>query len=403
MRHTTISAKLAVALSFAISLPLASAQGHRVVIPASSVEHPEDVGVRVHTDLILNLQENGSAPPPNAETPASLACVYRLVKNRIKGCPIHGTTALPNAGVGAIAIVAAYDNPYAANDLQVFSNQFGLPAANFQQVYADGHQPKNDAGDWSLDEALDIEMAHAAAPNAMIFLVEAAANTWPDLMLAEDVAGKLVAANGGGVVSNSWTSSEFQGESQFDSHFQAPGVVYIASSGDKGLGVGYPAVSPFVVGAGGTSLNRSASGNFKSETYWNGCNGGGGGGTSAVYTRPPYQNAIRKIVGDHRGSPDLSSDASPCTGPAMYDADGGYGWFQIGGTSVSAPYLAGIINGAGKLRKSSQAELAQLYSDYANPRNYRKEFRDVGSNLAHCKAGWDICSGIGAPITYRGK
>lgn len=406
MRRPTIAVSVSalLLLSFASTQPSARAQDHsKIVVSPSSIERPEDIGVRVHTNLILNIHADNSAPPPNAETPASMACVYRLVKTLVKGCPIPSTTALPNTGVGAIALVDAYDNPDAARDLQVFSDQFGLPAANFQQVYADGHRPKNDAGNWSLDEALDIEMAHAAAPNAMIFLVEAAANTWSDLMLAEDVAGKLVAANGGGVVSNSWTSTEWQGETQFDSHFKVSGVIYVASSGDKGFGVGYPAVSPFVVSAGGTSVNRSRNGDFRSETYWNGCNGGGGGGISAVYSRPSYQNVIQKLVGDHRGVPDLSADASPCTGPAMYDADGGYGWFQIGGTSASAPYLAGIINGAGKLRKSTNAELTRIYRDYANQRAYKKEFRDITSGASECQMGWDICAGVGAPITYVGK
>src|SRR5271170_3828763 len=359
MRYLPVLVSLAVSLNGVLALPSAQAQdSSRIVVPASSVERAEDIGIKAHTNTILNLYADRSAPPPNAETPASMACVYQLVQNLVEGCPIAGTTALPNTGVGAIALVDAYDNPYAAQDLQVFSSQFGLPAAKFQQVYADGKQPANDPGNWSLDEALDIEMAHAAAPYAMIFLVEAASGSWSDLMVAEDVAGRLVAANGGGTVSNSWTGTEWSGEQAYDSHFQVPGVIYLASAGDTGHGVGYPAVSPYVVAAGGTKLLRSG-GMFVGESYWDNCNGGGGGGISSIYARPAYQNVIQGIVGDHRGVPDMSSDANPCTGPAMYDADGGYGWFQIGGTSASAPYLAGVVDGAGKLRTSSDAELTQ--------------------------------------------
>ncbi len=389
---------------FGILSPFARAQSRgNLVIPSSSIEKRGDVGIKPHTNLILNLYADSSAPPPNAETPASLACIYELTNSLVQGCPIAGTTELPTTGVGAIAIVAAYDNPFAALDLQVFSNQFGLPPANFEQVYAAGHQPANDPGNWSLDEALDIEMAHAAAPNAKILLVEAASGSWSDLMVAEDLAGQLVAANGGGTVSNSWTGTEWPGEQQYDSHFQVPGVVYLASSGDTGPGIGYPAVSPYVISVGGTKLIRS-SGVFLGEQYWNGCNGAGGGGISAVYSRPSYQNVIEKIVGNHRGVPDLSADADPCTGPAMYDADGGYNWFQIGGTSASTPYVAGITDGAGQLRVSTYAELEQIYEDYSNRKTYIEEFRMMSAwDLSTCLPGWDICTGVGSPITYAGK
>jgi kumamolisin len=212
-----------------------------------------------------------------------------------------------------------------------------------------------------------------------------------------------VAANGGGTVSNSWTGTEWGGEQVYDSHFQVPGVIYFASAGDTGHGVGYPAVSPYVVAAGGTKLLRSG-GMFIGEDYWDNCNGGGGGGISSVYARPAYQNVIQQIVGDHRGVPDISSDANPCTGPAMYDADGGYDWFQIGGTSVSAPYLAGVVNGAGKLRTSTNSELTRIYKDYSNQKTYKKEFRQViSTDLGQCPPGWDICTGVGPPITYTGK
>jgi len=405
MRHRSVLVSLAAWFIALGQSPSARAQDRgRLVIPASSVEHAEDAGIRAHTSIILNLHADNSVPPPNAETPASLACVYELVETLIEGCPISGTSALPNTGVGAIAVVAAYDNPFAAVDLQVFSSQFGLPPARFQQVYADGHQPANDPGDWSLDEALDIEMAHAAAPNAMIFLVEAASNTWADLMVAEDVAGHLVAVNGGGTVSNSFTGTEWGAERQYDSHFQVPGVIYLASAGDTGPGVGYPAVSPYVIAAGGTKLLRSG-GMFVGEEYWQyGCNGAGGGGISRVYARPAYQDIIQQIVGNHRGVPDLSSDANPCTGPAMYDADGGLGWFQVGGTSVSAPYLAGVVNGAGQLRTSTGAELTQIYEDYSDQETYAKEFRQTASTVSNkCVFGWNFCTGVGPPITYIGK
>src|SRR5262245_1908427 len=113
------------------------------------------------------------------ETPASLGCVYRLtsVSSAQIGCnPTDLTLPNPSGGAKAIAIVDAYDYPTAFSDLQTFSAQFGLPApttANFQVVDATGTAPKADAG-WGLESALDIQWAHEMAPQAKIYIVEAA-------------------------------------------------------------------------------------------------------------------------------------------------------------------------------------------------------------------------------------
>lgn len=382
-----------------------SVPGGYVLIPASSIEHPEDIGVRAHTNFEIFIpygqQPALPAPPPNAETPASLACVYQLV-TPVAGCPINGTTQNPSGGFGAVVIVDAYDNPDAEQDLTTYSNQFGLPACTkangcFSQVYANGQQPPNDPGGWSLEEALDIEMAHAMAPNAKIILVEAASNNNSDLYQAEDVAGTQMQQAGGGTISNSWGGSEYPGETGDDSHFQATGAVYFASTGDDGAPAGYPAMSPYVVAAGGTTIIRS--GGTVSEQGWD----GSGGGPSQYEARPAYQNLIKSIVGTARGTPDFSADANPTTGPAMYDADGGYDWFQVGGTSVSSPLLAGLVNTAGHHAKSTNQELSGLYP-YAK-KHYKKVWRDetVGFNGYSCEVGWDYVTGIGSPLTYVGK
>jgi subtilase family serine protease len=176
-----------------------------------------DAGVRAHTNFRL-LQPNHPFSPaairPNSgppypgylyETPASIACVYGLVLPLTPYCDPNVVTANPTGGSRAIAIVDAYDYPSAASDLSTFSSQFGLPAANFSVVYATGTQPPQDpTGGWELEEALDIEWAHAMAPNATLYLVEANSNSFTDLLVAESVATSLVTAAGGGEVSNSW-------------------------------------------------------------------------------------------------------------------------------------------------------------------------------------------------------
>lgn len=395
-----------IALFLGATVPLCSAQinestingstinGHRIIVPDSSIPRPG----RIHTNyFIVDTGTHNDAPPPDAETPASLACVYQLVKG-IKGCPIATSTNVPTGGVGAIAIVDAGDYPTAKQDLHVFSSQFGLPDGDFQIVYADGHKPPVYQG-WEVEESLDIEWAHAMAPKAKLFLVESKlctskrCNTDPTWQ-AVKVAGELVAKNGGGVVSMSFGDAEWPQERHFDHYMTTPGVVYFAASGDSGIGLTiHPGASPNVVAVGGTFFNRDSNGNFLNEQYYT---GGGGGGISRYEPRPSYQEVIKKIVGSNRGIPDVASDFC-CA--AIYLQ----GWGEVGGTSWSSPTFAGIVSAAGKLKKSSNAELTMIYKEYANKQQHKAYFNDITTGDSRCKVGWDVCAGVGSPKTYAGK
>ena len=213
---------------------LATAQsqraGGKVFIPDSSMERADQIGSSAHTNIQVFLpaeapRNEQAIGPPYAgyayETPASLACVYGLV-TAVTGCNPNQVTRVPSGGARMIALVDAYDAPNAASDLAKFSAQFGLPPANFQVVYASGSKPAYDMG-WEFEESLDVQWAHAMAPSAKIVLVEVASNSFADLMKAEDVASQMVAAAGGGEVSNSWGGSEFSGETSYDSHFVKAG------------------------------------------------------------------------------------------------------------------------------------------------------------------------------------
>jgi kumamolisin len=123
---------------------------------------------------------------------------------------------------------------------------------------------------------------------------------------------------------------EFAGETSYDSNFTTAGVVYFASSGDQ-PGMQYPAASPDVVAAGGTTTARNAStANFLSER----ARDLAGSGLSAFEARPVYQNVIQTIVGNRRGVPDLSFDSNPVTGAWVFDSTpvqgAGSGWFIVG-------------------------------------------------------------------------
>ncbi len=393
-----------------------------IVVPQSSVAHPGDAGVKAHTNLLVmmpesgpiainaNAQPNELPPVPGLffETPASLACVYGLVRHPQPGCNPDETTQTVKGGSGAIAIVDAYDDPNAVSDLATFCAVFGLPPADLTVVYASGTQPALDpTGGWELEESLDIEYAHAMAPGAKLFLVEAATSSGDDLIAAISLASTLVSAHrGSGEVSMSFTFGEFSQETQLDGLFTTPGVVYIAATGDN-PGAEWPATSPNVVAAGGTTISRNSStGQFLLESTWQDA----GGGPSLYEARPHFQDGIAGIVGPARGTPDVSFDANPNTGvwlvdTNLYEGQPG-GFFIVGGTSVSTPALAGIINNAGKFHSSSQAENAEIYRNFLFGGN---DFRDIlygncGVNISNfATPGWDFCTGVGSSVGLGGK
>lgn len=399
-----------------------SAVARTMVVPPASRANAGDQGVRAHANvryILSGIASPSEAPPFSGygyETPASLACIYRVVAP-IPGCNPNSTTNTPSGGSQSIAIVDAYDDPNAAADLAYFSSQFGLPysSSKFQVVYAGGAQPATDpTGGWEVEESLDIEYAHAMAPNAMLYLVEANSNADSDLFPAVQVASNLVRcgstatcpsnSKGRGEVSMSWGGEEFSEELELDSFFTTPGVVYVAAAGDD-PGVIYPCASPNVVCAGGTSTARSEyTGNFIQEIAWSDA----GGGVSLYEPIPGYQAGNRGIarqLGGYRGVPDISADANPTTGVWVIDTFPvpGAGWYIVGGTSLATPTLAGILNSSGQFASSSTAELFNLYGfeGFFN-------FKDITYGACgyysgtFSAPGWDLCTGFGSPHNLGG-
>ncbi len=389
-------------------------RGGVVIVPASSQARPEDAGLRAHTNVRIfvpgGIHTESSSPPVGYETPASLACVYGFVAPTT-GCNPTTVTTVATGGSKLVLIVDAYDDPTAANDLSVYSQQYGLPAitsSNFEVVYASGSKPAQDSsGGWELEESLDIEMAHAMAPGAKVVLVEAASSNNTDLLAAVSVAASMAAAAGGGEVSSSWGEGEFSGETSYESTFSASNVVFFASTGDE-HGTEFPSVLENVVGAGGTSINRNSGHNFTSQTAW----ADTGGGLSSQVTIPPYQAAekkVAKIVGKARGVPDFSFDANPNTGVEVYDStpyEGTvYDWLVVGGTSVASPALAASINSAASFASSTVAELTTVYDNYTNTSDWTDIISGSCDNKGeiNAKKGYDLCTGIGVPKGYAGK
>jgi kumamolisin len=405
----------------------------RTVTPQSSIQRPEDIGLYARTHFLIYVpagkvdaegfsgsEVSGSGTPIAgyyAETPASLACLYKQV-TVTTGCNPASLANSQHAtgGAKAIAIVDAYHYPNAKADLTAYSAQFGLPApttSTFTVTNA-GTTPGADPNCatfggwncWASEAALDIEMAHAMAPSAHIYLVEALSNSFTDLFAAETKAIALVKAAGGGEVSNSWGGSEFSTETSYDSKFVGANVVIFASTGDQ-EGTEYPSVSPNVVAVGGTTVSRNpATLNAESENAWE----DGGGGFSRYEPRPAYQSSISTLVGSHRGVPDVSAVANPRTGVWVYDSfDTGSTtaahWNIFGGTSVASPLWAAIVNHAAHFEPSSAAELSLIYASAATT----TDFRDVTYGSCgyyegwFAVKGWDPCTGSGAPVATGGK
>ncbi len=272
-------------------------------------------------------------PPSGAFTPAQIQQAYQYNKVSFNG----------TAGTGAgetIAIVDAYDDPSIQSDLNTFDTQFGLPAATVTKVNETGGStlPSTDStGGWELEESLDVEWAHAMAPGAKILLVEASSPNDSDLLAAVGYA-----AAHANVVSMSWGGGEFSGESSYDGDFSKSGVAFVASSGDSGAPISWPAASPNVLAVGGTALTLGSDNTWSSETGWS----GSGGGPSAYESQPSYQTGFVTST-TKRANPDVAYDASPSTGYAVYDSDPysgtSYGWLTVGGTSAGAPQWAAIL------------------------------------------------------------
>jgi kumamolisin len=434
-----LSQELAAPGSLRESVDLSSVQAPSgsgyVRTPHSGIQLPDDLGVRARTLYKIYIpagrQQDVTAfseyefkpfsTQPiagyNAETPASLACLYALT-TAAAGCSPASATAVATGGSKAIAIVDAYDYPTALADLTAFSKQFGLPAptaSTFTVAYPTTSKPGPDPDCanyggwdcWATESALDIEMAHAMAPAAHIYLVEAASSSNSALFAAVTKAVQLVQAAGGGEVSMSWGGGEYNGETSSDSTFTGANVVFFASSGDS-EGTIYPSVSPNVVAVGGTTIARNPSTlAFEAEVTWQDT----GGGYSSFEARPTFQSSLSSTVGTHRGVPDVAAVGNPETGVWVYNSYDNtfsgtvYPWNILGGTSVASPLWAGIVNHAGHFSASTAAEQTLIYGNAKTA----ADFRDVTNGTCGyyegfvAVSGWDPCSGNGASLGTVGK
>ena len=296
-----------------------------LLVPVSTWAQPHGPGEWTAHPPIHPRGPAQSAIPANAYQPAEIRSIYGF-----------NATGVGNGSGQVIAIVDAFDDPNIASDLTTFIskmpgftpiniwNNSGCAAGGagphpcFQKVYAQNKLKTN--GGWALEISLDVEWAHAIAPQADILLVEVQTNSFSDLMGAVQRAAGTAGVT---VVSMSWGGNEFSSEAVYGSAYFAPpsgrGVTFTASAGDSGNGAEWPAASPYVVSVGGATLNPGvtpgSTSTYVSETAWS----GSGGGISAYEAEPGYQSSYPiPPTGGKRGIPDVAYVADPNTGVDVY-------------------------------------------------------------------------------------
>jgi hypothetical protein len=321
----------------------------------------------------------------------------------------YGLSGATPPSTQKIALVDAYDDATIAADLETFSSHFGLTACNeanhcFRKVNEEGNSAPLPASSgevergWAEEIATDVEVAHGVCASCEILLVEANTNENKDLYTAEQTAANL----GANEISNSYGGEE---QPLDYSAFNHPGIVITASAGDEGYldwltgelaeAAEYPASSPHVVAVGGTRLKLNAkTGAREAETVWNdgGKNsnsfeghGASGGGCSASFAASTWQRSVAgwSLVGceGRRAVADVSADADPYTGVAVYDSTEykkSKGWAMIGGTSVASPIIASAFALAGGAHGVAYPAQTLYENELSDPASLHDV--EVGSN-----------------------
>ena len=296
----------------------------------------------------------------------------------------YGLTAATGGAGQTIGIIDAYDNPNAESDLAAYRAQWGLPACTtangcFHKTDENGGQSfvpastsnTNDPSyGWGAEIDLDIQAVSAACPACHILLVEASTLADSDFMKAITTAAGLGATE----LSLSFGGCEQAADQpQFDSVLHNTGLPIAAATGDFGYlsadnpaqqnpatqclsatgtpltgSPSYPASSTYAIAVGGTTLTpASTTARGWAETAWAysaGHQWGGGSGCSTDEAKPVWQHdsgCPTRMVAD------VAVDGDPQTGLAVYDTWDSTGWGVYGGTSLSAPLVAGMYGLAG--------------------------------------------------------
>ena len=293
----------------------------------------------------------------------------------------------PSTRKTIIAIVIAYTYPKLKADLESFWKNpinFG-PSSTPPDIKVYTMPGATQHSGWAQEECLDVQMVCTINPNADIWVVEAKSDRTTDLLAAVYYATNTVKAD---VLSMSWGGSESKSFLSYNSHFNNPAVCYCASSGDSNT-VSWPATNPNCIAVGGTTLiwNPNLTPN-RTESAWDlaGC------GYSFIYDQPAYQSGV--ITNKYRSIPDLALIADSNTSVyTVYNNN----WYGVGGTSVAAPILAGMVSLANQQRlNAGKSVLTTVKTTSVPPANHLQTYlyKTIYPNLPlYNSVFYDVTSG----------
>lgn len=346
----------------------------------------------------------------------------------------YDAAPLHQAGIdGSNQTVAVFElDGYQSSDITQYLQQYNLGSPSITNVMVDGFNGSAGAG--AIEVELDIEVVAAMAPKANQIVYEGPNTTQG----VNDTYNQIVTDKKAQIMTVSWGECESQsGNAELQtldnifSQGAAEGISMYAASGDSGaydcndtnLAVDSPAGDPNITGVGGTNLQLNGT-SYGSESVWSNPSdtqrspkgAGGGGGLSSFFKQPTWQvgpGVQNQYSNGNRQVPDVSADADPASGYAVYctaSASGcpSTGWITVGGTSAAAPMWAGstaLINNYLQSQQKSLLGFANptLYA-LANSQVQYPPFHDVtsGDNLYYpATAGYDEASGLGSPDIYN--
>lgn len=408
-RSITIRGSIADLTSvFGTRLQMRTIDGRTIRSRAGYIWLPEQVKDRVIA--VLGFDER---PAAGTHTRTSSAALTPFTPVQVAKLYSFPQTTAQNQTVALIELGGGFKS----SDLQNYWKQIGVNNVSVTAVSVDGAQnaPVGDPNSADAEVVLDIEVVGGVAPGARI-AVYFAPNTDKGFLDAINTAIHDTVRKPS-VISISWGAAESEWTPQtldaFNAAFQDAavlGITVCAAAGDNGSSDGesdgkphvdFPASSPWVLACGGTRLQAS-NGKITSETVWNdGTNGGAtGGGVSAFFSKPSYQNSVNvpKPTGTGnstgRGVPDVAGVADPDTGYEIL-VDGQQG--VIGGTSAAAPLWAGLI---ALLNAQLGKNVGWFHPTIYGTLAQHKVLHDITSgNNGTYKAGpgWDACTGYGTP------
>jgi len=364
-------------------------------------------------------RRSNPADPPNTKplTPQMIATLYGFPPGDGSGQTIGLYEMETNGGP------AGYSESDIAATMAALG---GLPFPTIIDVSVDG---VSNSGQSDGETGLDITVAAAIAPKATIAVYFTGAQTQNIIhalqSMIHPVAGQPIPS----VISISygWGPDDPGADSFSDSEFkQISGlfedaatnkITVFVSSGDSGAKIedsrqaqtSYPASDPGVTACGGTTIGNVNGSSFD-EYVWNdnGAAGPGatGGGVSARFPVPSYQNGVdvptRNGTGQHgRGVPDIAGNASENSG--YLQVINGSSPQSVGGTSAVAPLYAGLIArinanlgfSVGYLNETLYASPASIFRDVAAPPGpANNSFGQVAGYPAG--QGWDANTGFGS-------